>query len=174
MCIVIGIWNYDEGGRLESLQDVEQEHAEVTQAVLDSGLCEREDVYSLANATYDEVKEAIQKAVDSLKRCSKLLVVYMGHSYCDEKNRNHTWIVPSPGLKWNNCILLEDEVARQVSKEGSDTRFLDICWIFSSCRTDCAYSRLFGQPEPVAAPVYSSNDTHWKNLADILAVVQDM
>eukprot|EP00439_Symbiodinium_sp_Y106_P075439 s929_g14.t5 len=114
VCLLIAIWQYDKAGGFSSLEHVEEEATEVHRAVIESGLCQ--EVHGLTgHATFKQIKSEVKSAVQKLGRDSKLLVVYMGHSHCGPGG--FTWIVPSCGLKWNNCVLLECEVMSEVCRQ---------------------------------------------------------
>ena len=108
VCLLIAIWQYDKAGGFSSLEHVEEEATEVHRAVIESGLCQEVHGGLTGHATFEQIKSEVKSAVQKLGRDSKLLVVYMGHSHCGPGC--FTWIVPSCGLKWNNCVLLECEV----------------------------------------------------------------
>ena len=109
VCLLIAIWQYDKTGGYSNLDHVEEEVREVHRAVIEPKLCQEVQVHDVTgHATFEQIKAEVKSAVQQLGRDSKLLVVYMGHSHCGEGGS--TWIVPSCGLKWNNCVPLEYEV----------------------------------------------------------------
>ena len=109
--LIIDISQYSEGGILEDLPNVKIEAEELIAAVIESGLCQQ-PLRVVGPRSFDNIMQKITEAVKLLESDSKLLVVYMGHSYCESGS---TWIVPSPGFKKNNCILLEDEIMAQAT-----------------------------------------------------------
>ena len=114
VALIIGISEYSEGGIKEDLPNVKIEAEELIAAVTESGLCQQplHLIDLVGRRSFDEIMQKITEAVELLESDSKLLVVYMGHSYCESGS---TWIVPSPGFKKNNCILLEDEIMAQAT-----------------------------------------------------------
>ncbi|CAE7819924.1 unnamed protein product [Symbiodinium sp. CCMP2592] len=158
VCLLIAIWQYDKAGGFSSLEHVEEEATEVHRALIESGLCQ--EVHCVTeHATFEQIKAEVKSAVQKLGRDSKLLVVYMGHSHCGPGG--FTWIVPSCGLKWNNCVLLEGEVKAEapVCRQQKSGFCLDLCFIFSSCRTGWEQSPLKGTRVHPDSPVWSDDDT---------------
>ncbi|CAE7618791.1 Ucp2 [Symbiodinium sp. CCMP2456] len=141
VCLLIAIWQYDKTGGYSSLDHVEEEVREVHRAVIESGLCREFDVCRVTGrATFEEIKAEVKSAVQKLGRGS-------------------TWIVPSCGLKWNNCVLLECEVKAEVCRQQKNGFCLDVCFFFSSCRTWWENSPLKGTPAHADLPVWSDDNT---------------